>query len=153
MPPFRNQRHWWAGRLEAQELLAQAEQRKGAVLTKREVRQEYSKRFTSRMEQDDRGKLPRLWFDGWCRGFVDICIQAEHAAPDEPIEPPPIVATVLIRFRQAAIEVDQDNGDFWEGIVLGQTCFAEMYQNGQGYASITGKQIFGVIAEAMEDYV
>lgn len=41
---------------------------------------------------------------------------------------------VVICFRQSAIEVNASNPDFWEGIVGGQTCFAEMYQNDEGHS-------------------
>jgi hypothetical protein len=133
-----------AGRTEARVLLAQAEQDKGETFTKRDVRQEYGKRFTSHMEQYDRGELPRPWFDGWCQGFVDMCIQAERAAPDEPIlvEEEPLLVRTVVTFRQATIEVD-DPDAFFEGILCGQVCAVEETK------PLTGERLFALLEDAM----
>lgn len=134
------------GRAEARALLTKSEQDKGEALTQSEVREHYQARFVSRMDQYDRGELPRPWFDGWCQGFADICIQVGRSAPDEvglAEEPPPLVRT-LVTFRQATIEVG-DPDAFFEGVLCGQVCAVEERR------PLTGERLFELFEGAVGD--
>jgi len=123
-----------AGRAEAIEMLAQAEQAKGEPLTKPEVLTCYGARCTEHMKQDHREEPARSIADGWFQGVVDVCIQARDAAPDAPVptieaepvqvdlEPEPVAGTVT--FRQARIATD-DREEFTRGIECGQACSVE----------------------------
>lgn len=68
-----------AGRIEAKQVLDQAQRRKGDALNQREIREVYVARFNVRMNEVSIAQA--RWFDGWCQGFVEVMIRPSALHP------------------------------------------------------------------------
>jgi hypothetical protein len=114
------------GRTDAKRVLTQAEQRKGARLTRAEMREAISPLCVARLQEAKTGDKPEIWYTGWHQGYMHIYLDAEQRAESEPVAPqtdvqrdpvPVVLGTTF--FRRAVIQTE-DMDELALGIVCGQ---------------------------------
>jgi hypothetical protein len=70
------------GQLEAREMLKEAMQQRGRLLTTTEIRTLYQERFQGYLKQIQEHAVEEDQSSGWCAGFVGTCLDAERDASD-----------------------------------------------------------------------
>ena len=120
-----------AGQTEATQMLAQAEQAKGAALTQGEIRDALHPLLMARLEDVKTKEKPQEWWNGWYSGAIETCFEAERQAAPEPSEEVADfqVEVVLVPgslpFRKAVIETESLH-DLKMGIECGQEYAVEL---------------------------